>query len=228
MSLVVLRGHQRDPVLGIRIEIDPRDVALLHVVDAGRVLVTLEDKMLPVVVRRVRPLQSVLEDEVRVLVGLRLLRLGHAPRHGHHLRPARIVASRDVLFVAEVGDERRRVLESRPTLGPHHLLQLLRELRRRCIAGRFQVRLRDTHELRAVRGGRGARRRPPSPERGRHSSSRSDPGLWPRDARRGPTLALRPCVPRAAPSTAHAAIDRPGERLGAIELPWAGSGFDCY
>jgi hypothetical protein len=60
---------------------------------------------------------------------------------------------------------------------------------------------------------------PPSPERGRHSSSRSDPGLWPKRCTARPKACAPAMTPRAAPSTAHAASIVPGRGLERSNSP---------
>src|SRR5262249_2422224 len=71
VTAVVLRREQRDPVRGIRVEVDPGDVGRT----ARAELVALEQEVRAVVVVRVGAGQAVLEDKVGVLVGLCLFGL---------------------------------------------------------------------------------------------------------------------------------------------------------
>jgi len=138
-------------VLGVRIEVDARDVALLLAADRHGQLVALIDEMRPIVVRRIRALQAVLEDEIGVLVRLGLLRFLRGLSAGrHHLWPGRVVARGNVVLVAVVGDDPGRILEARAALRPDDLLDLLRKLRSRRVAVGLQVRLSHVRELRVV------------------------------------------------------------------------------
>jgi hypothetical protein len=150
LAVSVLVGEQRHAVLCVGIEVDARDVALLLAVDGRCELVALVDEMRPVVVGGVRPFETVLEDEVGVLVGLGLLSLVREGRRRHHLGCGRVVRGRHVVLEAVVGDDAGRVFESRSPLSPDDLLDLLRDLRCGRVSDGLQVRLRHVRQLRVV------------------------------------------------------------------------------
>ena len=142
----------------VGIEVDAGDVALLLARHGRRALVPLEDEVGAVVVAAVRTRRAA-EDEVRVLVGLRLLRL--RPRGGvrrHHLRHRRVLGRRRVVLVAEVRHDPARVLERRRALRDHELVEPAAENRRGRVAGGLLIRIRNRSELRAVRSGCNAAR----------------------------------------------------------------------
>ena len=72
----VLGRHQRHVVLRVGDQVDASDVALFLPVDRRAKLVALKQEVRAVVVVRVGARKALLEDEVRVLVRLSLLRLG--------------------------------------------------------------------------------------------------------------------------------------------------------
>ena len=164
-----VRGReQRDAVRGVRVEVDPRDVA------RGPGLVALEEEVRAVPVVRVGAGEALLEDEVGVLVRLGLVGLVGHSRGRHHLRIAR--GRDDVVVVAVIRDLRRRVLDLRRALCDGHLGQLRRELARRCESHRPRVRGRDVGEPKAAserrraRGERADRDRPNGSEHGNDRS----------------------------------------------------------
>jgi hypothetical protein len=106
-------------VLGVGIEVDAGDVAGAP----GPALVALEEEMSPVVVAGIGAVEAMLEDEVGVLVGLGLVRLGSGVGgNRNHLRIAGRVE--DVVVVAIERGEGRGILEPGGTLGDRELIQL--------------------------------------------------------------------------------------------------------
>ena len=150
LAIGVEGGQQRHPVLGVRVEVDAGDLAG----PAGASLMTLEEEVGAVVVVCVGALQAVLEDQVGVLVRLRLVRLRRrAGRGRQHLRLAGRVE--DVVVVAVVRRECRGVLELRRPLCHRDLPQLWRQLAGRRVAVRLRVCRRHVGQVDAQR-----RRRP--------------------------------------------------------------------
>jgi len=146
----VPRRHQRHAMLGVGVEADAGDVAVLGAVDGGRRLVALEEEVRAVVVAGVGP-RLVAQDEIGVLVGLGLLGLGRrAGGRRHHLRERGVVGAVRVVLVAVPADDAAGVLPRGRSLRPGDLLQAAGEaIRRRVACG-------------ALVGGRdGGRCRPP-------------------------------------------------------------------
>jgi hypothetical protein len=144
LSVPVTGRHQRHPVIRIRIEIDPGDVA------GAPGLVTLEQKMGPVVVLRVISTLTV-EHEVGVLVRLGLARLDLVRRHDagkvawcwEEWTVTVVAVEADADGVAPDGDA-RGVLQWVRTLGHHSLCELGREAVRRAETGGFGIRIRHS------------------------------------------------------------------------------------
>ena len=126
----VLRREQCYAVVAVGIQVDAREVALLPAGDGSAVLVTLEEEVRSVVVVRIRP-GLVLEDEIRVLVRLGLLRLGLGGPRRRHQRHVRVPAALDVVLVAVVRDDPLWVLELHRALRDGDLREAGRETRRR-------------------------------------------------------------------------------------------------
>jgi len=116
-------------VLGVGVEVDAGDVSG----STGAPLVALEEEVSAIVVARVGTVETVLEDEVGVLVRLGLFRLGGwVGRDRHHLRLADQIE--DIVVIAVIGGQGRGVLEPRRPPCNCDLRQLRRELARRRVA----------------------------------------------------------------------------------------------
>ena len=166
----VRRGKHRHPVSRVGVEVDPRDVA-------GRAgLVALEQEVGAVVVARVGTRKAAREDQVRVLVRLRLVRLVHDGWRRQHLR---IAGRREhVVVVAVVRDGDARVFDLRRALRNSGLPELRRELARRREARRLRVRRGHVGEARPAdrRGPAACNRQDRRRARGReHGDDRSSP-----------------------------------------------------
>src|SRR6267378_718052 len=137
--------HQRHPMRRVGVEVDPRDVPLLFARNRRGKLVALEEEVRAVVIVAVGAL-LVLQDQVGVLVRLRLLRLDRCRCRRDHLRHCRVVGARDVVLVTVPADDPLRVFERHRALRDHGLAELGREPRRRSVAHGFGIGMLQVRE----------------------------------------------------------------------------------